>query len=130
MRSNMLLHDFDMLNIFIIMAVLAMLAIPAGVANAELIVLASATGTADPITYTTLDGTFTTGPINFSLNNASTSFFNINDITGEIQSHTVFNVSFNDGRGANLTGVLTLDESGVLGPQPILLNIDSGTLAG
>lgn len=124
----MLRHDCG--RWYTVAVMMVAMAIPAGVARGEFLLLASASGTVDPITYTTTSGTFTTGPITLALNNSSPSFFNINDITGAIQSHTVFNISFNDGQGSILTGVLTLEESGVLGPQPILMNIDSGILTG
>ena len=95
----------------------------------DIIVLASASGEVDPITYTTADGTFTTSTIAVTLDPNSTSYFDINYSTGSVQAHTVFDLTFNDGQGDNLTGVLTLNESGVLGPLPILMNIDSGILA-
>jgi len=96
------------------------------------IVLGSLSGTVDPITYTTAAGTFTTGPITLSLNSSETSFFVVDEVTGAITAHTVMNVTFNDGTGQILSGVLVIDEEGTLGPpsQPIPMNITNGTLTG
>jgi hypothetical protein len=92
--------------------------------------LGSLSGTVDPITYTIADGTFTTSIITLTLNMSSASFFTIDEDTGVITAHTVIDVFFNDGRGNDLSGTFVIDEIGMLGPQPILMEITNGVLSG
>lgn len=92
--------------------------------------VATLTGTVDPITYTTAAGTFTTGTIMLTLSNSSTSFFTVDEASGAITSHLVIDATFNDGMGNNLMGTITIDEIGVLGPAPIFMEIQHGTLLG
>ena len=99
-------------------------------ADPVVIELGSLTGTVDPITYTTAEGTFTTSIITLSLNMSSPSFFTIDEATGVITAHTVIDVAFNNGNGSNLTGTIVVDEIGMLGPQPIPMQITSGVLTG
>ena len=92
--------------------------------------LGSLTGTVEPITYTIPAGTFTTSEITLTLNLSSPSFFVIDEATGVITAHTVIDVFFNNGRGVDLSGTVTVDETGILGPNPILMDITSGVLMG
>ena len=90
----------------------------------------SLTGTVDPITYTTTAGTFTTSTIRLTLSSSSTSFFTVDEATGAITSHLVIDASFNDGMGNDLTGTIIIDEIGILGPNPIPMDIQNGILLG
>jgi hypothetical protein len=86
------------------------------------------------ITYTTAEGTFTTGTIFLSLSASAPSFFTVDTATGSVTSHTVFDVTFNNGQpgalNADLFGTIVVDESGMLGPQPIPMVITGGVLTG
>jgi hypothetical protein len=77
-------------------------------------------GTADPITYTDSDGTFTTSPIDLTLSARSPSIVTVNTDTGTVSDHTVMKVLFNNGKpgelNTDLSGVFTIDESGTLTP--------------
>lgn len=93
--------------------------------------LATLHGTISPITYTTSSGTFTTGAIKLTLDHSSQSFFTFDPGTGMISVHLVMEISFKDGQGSTLVGLLTLNEtgSGSLG-SPILMNVTNGFLTG
>ena len=82
-------------------------------------------GTIEPITYTTVDGTFSTGPISLSLNN---SLVIVERDTGFLTARTVMDVFFNDGRGGELSGNALIEESGTIESQ--FTDIASGILVG
>ena len=92
--------------------------------------LGSLSGTVNPITYTNAQGTFTTSIVTLTLNMSSPSFFTIDQDTGVITAHTVIDVFFNDGRGNDLSGTFVIDEIGMLGPSPILMEVTNGVLSG
>jgi hypothetical protein len=99
-------------------------------ADPVLIQIGTATGTVDPITYTTAVGTFTTSSITLTLNTSSTSFFTVDQATGAITLHLVIDAAFNDGMGSDLMGTIIIDETGTLGPNPIPMDVQNGILLG
>jgi hypothetical protein len=114
----------------LIVAVLIVLGVATSEARADPVTfqIFSLSGRVDPVTYTTTEGTFTTGPIILTLNNSLPSFITIDEDTGTITARTVIDLSFNNGRGADLFGTIIVDESGTLGSM--FTTITSGTLLG
>jgi hypothetical protein len=103
----------------------------------------SLSGTVDPISYTDMQGTFTTGIVTLTLDQSSPSFMSLDLTTGELRAHTVMDVVFNNGKpgmdNENLSGTFVVDENGTIGyidsngliqPQPVLLDISNGVLVG
>ena len=116
------------LLLFVVLAIqLASLAV---CAEADSYTLGSLQGTISPITYTTSAGTFTTSIITVTLDHSTPSFFTIDSTTGIISAHIVMDVSFTDGQGSALAGILTVNESGTLGSSSTLMNITGGFLTG
>lgn len=87
-----------------------------------------------PITYTDQDGTFTTSKVSLTLNSTSPSYFTIDKKTGMVEGVTVMDLSFNNGKPGNfnedLSGSISVYERGILGEQPILMEVVSGTVTG
>ena len=88
----------------------------------------SLSGTIDPIPYTTTDGTFLTGPIALTLNTSIPSLVEVEPSTGFLIARTVMNVGFNDGRGNDLSGIATIEESGTIAAEFTI--IGNGLLSG
>jgi len=61
-------------------------------------------GTTDPFSYTTSEGTFTTGPITMTLNPDFDNEIVRDFTTGTMQERTWMLISFNDGRGNTFVG--------------------------
>ena len=85
-------------------------------------------GIVEPVTYRTGAGAFMTGPIALSLDHSSQSFIVVDQIADTVKAHTAMLVSFNDGRGSDLSGSLIVDESGSLSEQST--TVTGGTLSG
>jgi hypothetical protein len=88
----------------------------------------SLSGTIEPFTYTTIDGTFETGPIFLSLNKSLPSLVIVERDTGFLTARTVMDVFFNDGRGSQLSGTASIAESGTIESEFTI--ISTGILVG
>lgn len=98
-------------------------------ANAEIIDVIGLNGHIDPITYTDINGTFTTSAITLGLLEGSSSFLDHNTNTGELVSHIWITASFNDGKtggGSDLTGVLNWSTAGISPGQDIPFSTTGG----
>ncbi len=83
-------------------------------------VLTDLDGTIDPVTYTDADGTFTTSEITPTLNSVYPTIVSIDETTGLITNDLVLDVAFNNGKpgglNADLSGTVSMHESGQLLP--------------
>jgi hypothetical protein len=86
----------------------------------EVLTLADLEGTIDPITYTDPDGTFTISDLTLTLDPGTPSTVTIDPTTGLINNTLTLVVAFNNGKppplNADLSGILTMNESGQLLP--------------
>lgn len=88
------------------------------------------TGNIEPITYTlSTGGTYTTSAMSLSLDSGSPSYFEVDTDTGDITSTLVMSLSFFDGQGGGtgnlITGSFAIVETGIVGLEPIMFEIES-----
>lgn len=118
-------HILKILTTSTMALLLVFIALPTKASQVDFIELF---GEIEPFTYTDANGTATTGVMSLSLNAAENSFSVENTIQGTFFEHLVADVSFDDGRGNTINGLLTLDAEGTFTPGGLLEEAETATL--